>query len=209
VEGGKPKSSKPGMQPEWFYKGNGRNVVASGRALLSPDFAEDHGEEPELVGLYVIDDDARPVRLGFAIGNEFSDHVTERRNYLLLAHSKLRQCGVGPMLNTGNLPAHLEGASRIRRDGAVLWQKPFLTGEANMCHTFANLEYHHFKYKQHRVPGDVHLHFFGTATVSFVDNVQLQAGDEFEIDLPALGAPLINRLVIEPGGLGLHDTRAL
>jgi hypothetical protein len=209
VEGGKPGGSKPGMQPEWFYKGNGRNVVASGRALLSPDFAEDHGEEPELVGLYVIDDDGRPVRLGFAIGNEFSDHVTERRNYLLLAHSKLRQCGVGPMLNTGSLPAHLEGASRIRRAGAVLWQKPFLTGEANMCHTFANLEYHHFKYKQHRVPGDVHLHFFGTATVSFVDNVQLQAGDEFEIDLPALGAPLVNRLVIEPGGLGLHDTRAL
>jgi hypothetical protein len=212
VEGGKPpmdEGSKPGVQPEWFYKGTGRNVVASGGALLSPDFAEDHGEEPELVGLYVIDDNGRPVRLGFAIGNEFSDHVTERKNYLLLAHSKLRQCGVGPMLTTGNLPAHLEGASRIRRDGAVIWQKPFLTGEANMCHTFANLEYHHFKYKQHRVPGDVHLHFFGTATVSFVDDIKVQAGDEFEIDLPALGAPLVNRLVIEPGGLALHDTRAL
>ena len=209
VEGGKPKSSTPGMQPEWFYKGTGRNVVAAGRPLLSPDFALDHGEEPELVGLYLIDDDGRPARLGFAIGNEFSDHVTERKNYLLLAHSKLRQCGVGPMLNTGPLPANLEGTSRIRRDGAVLWQKPFLTGEANMCHTFANLEYHHFKYKQHRVPGDVHLHFFGTATVSFVDNIQLQAGDEFEVDLPALGAPLVNRLVIEPGGLALHDTRTL
>jgi hypothetical protein len=209
VEGGKPAGAKPGMQPEWFYKGTGRNVVASGRPLLSPDFAEDHGEEPELVGLYVIDDDGRPARLGFAIGNEFSDHVTERRNYLLLAHSKLRQCGVGPMLNTGTPPAHLEGASRIRRDGAVIWQKPFLTGEANMCHTFANLEYHHFKYKQHRVPGDVHLHFFGTATVSFVDDIKLQAGDEFEIDLPALGAPLVNRLLIEPGGLALHDTRIL
>jgi hypothetical protein len=209
VEGGKPQGREPGMQPEWFYKGNGRNVVASGRALRSPDFAEDHGEEPELVGLYLIDDDGRPVRLGFAIGNEFSDHVTERRNYLLLAHSKLRQCGVGPMLNTGTPPAHLEGHSRIRRDGQVIWQKPFLTGEANMCHTFANLEYHHFKYRQHRVPGDAHLHFFGTATVSFADNLQLRAGDEFEVDLPALGSPLINRLEIEPGGLNLHDTRVL
>jgi hypothetical protein len=209
VEGGKPAGSKPGMQPEWFYKGDGRNVVGCGSPLASPDFAEDHGEEPELVGLYIIDDSRRPRRLGFAIGNEFSDHVTERRNYLLLAHSKLRQCGVGPMLNTGALPAHLEGTSRIRRGGAILWQKPFLTGEANMCHTFANLEYHHFKYKQHRVPGDVHLHFFGTATVSFVDNVRVQAGDEFEIDLPALGEPLINKLRIEPGGLALHETAAL
>ena len=209
VEGGKPKGDQPGMQPEWFYKGNGGNVVACGRPLLSPDFAEDHGEEPELVGCYIIDDDGRPHRLGFAIGNEFSDHVTERRNYLLLAHSKLRQCGVGPMLNTGAIPAHMEGTSRIRRHGQVLWQKPFLTGEANMSHTFANLEYHHFKYRQHRVPGDVHLHFFGTATLSFVDDVNVEPGDEFEIDLPALGAPLTNPLALEPGGHTLNGTRTL
>jgi hypothetical protein len=209
VEGGKPRANKPGMQPEWFYKGTGRNVVACGNPLRSPDFAEDHGEEPEVVGIYLVDDNGRPHRLGFAIGNEFSDHVTERKNYLLLAHSKLRQCGVGPMLNTGTLPAHLEGSSRIRRDAQVIWQKPFLTGEANMCHTFANLEYHHFKYAQHRVPGDVHLHFFGTATVSFVDNVKPQAGDVFEVDLPALGAPLVNPLLIVPGGYSLHETGTL
>jgi hypothetical protein len=200
VEGGKPAGDEPGMQPEWFYKGNGGNVVACGQPIRSPDFAEDHGEEPELVGCYVIDDEGQPHRLGFAIGNEFSDHVTERRNYLLLAHSKLRQCGVGPMLNTGAIPTHMEGASRIRRGGEVLWQKPFLTGEGNMSHTFANLEYHHFKYRQHRSPGDVHLHFFGTATLSFVDNIRVQPGDEFEIDLPALGAPLRNGLAVEPGG---------
>ena len=194
------------MQPEWFYKGNGGNVVACGQPIESPDFAEDHGEEPELVGCYLIDDHGRPHRLGFAIGNEFSDHVTERRNYLLLAHSKLRQCGVGPMLNTGTIPTHMEGTSRIRRDGEVLWQKPFLTGEGNMSHTFANLEYHHFKYRQHRIPGDVHLHFFGTATLSFVDNIRVQPGDEFEIDLPALGAPLTNPLAVEPGGHTLNGT---
>jgi hypothetical protein len=113
------------------------------------------------------------------------------------------------MLNTGAIPAHLEGTSRIRRNGQVLWQKPFLTGEANMSHTFANLEYHHFKYRQHRVPGDVHLHFFGTATLSFVDGIKVQAGDEFEIDLPALGAPLTNTLAIEPGGHSPGGTAAL
>jgi hypothetical protein len=209
VEGGKPQGTEPGMQPEWFYKGNGGNVVACGQPLLSPDFALDHGEEPELVGCYLVDDQGRPHRLGFAIGNEFSDHVTERRNYLLLAHSKLRQCGVGPMLNTGAIPAHLEGTSRIRRGGAVLWQKPFLTGEGNMSHTFANLEYHHFKYRQHRVPGDVHLHFFGTATLSFVDNIKVEPGDEFEVDLPALGAPLVNPLAVEPAGYSLDGMRTL
>ncbi len=209
VEGGRPTGNQPGAQPEWFYKGNGNIVVACGQPIVAPDFALDCGEEPEVVGLYVIAPNGQPVRLGYAIGNEFSDHVTERRNYLYLAHSKLRQCGVGPELRTGELPAHLEGRSRIRRGDAIRWEKPFLTGESNMCHSLANLEYHHFKYAAHRVPGDVHLHFFGTATLSFADGVRVEQGERFEIDLPALGAPLVNPLAISPGGFEFNGVRAL
>jgi hypothetical protein len=209
VEGGIPRDGQPGAQPEWFYKGNGSIVVAPGAALPSPDFALDGGEEPELVGLYVIGDDSQPYRLGFAIGNEFSDHVTERKNYLYLAHSKLRACAIGPELRTGELPADLRGTSRVHRDGQVIWEKPFLTGEANMCHSLANLEYHHFKYAAHRRPGDVHLHFFGTATLSFADGVRTQPGDRFEIDLPALGAPLSNPLGTVAANFALGGIRAL
>jgi hypothetical protein len=209
VEGGIPTDGKPGAQPEWFYKGDGSIVVAPGAALPSPDFALDSGEEPELVGLYVIGADGTPHRLGFAIGNEFSDHVTERENYLYLAHSKLRYCAVGPELRSGELPADLRGTSRLRRGDAVVWERPFLTGEANMCHSLANLEYHHFKYAAHRRPGDVHLHFFGTATLSFSDGIRTQAGDRFEIELPALGAPLINPIEIVDSGFALGGVRAL
>ena len=209
VEGGRPGGAQPGAQPEWFYKGNGNIVVACGQPIVAPDFALDFGEEPEVVGLYVIAPDGTPTRLGFAIGNEFSDHVTERQNYLYLAHSKLRQCGVGPELRTGALPDHLQGVSRIRRGAAVRWEKPFLTGEANMCHSIANLEYHHFKYAAHRAPGDVHLHFFGTATLSFADGIRVEPGERFEVDLPALGAPLVNPLAVAPGGLELHAIRTL
>ncbi|WP_428312917.1 AraD1 family protein [Hydrocarboniphaga sp.] len=209
VEGGIPKDGRPGAQPEWFYKGDGSIVVAPGAPLPSPDFALDGGEEPELVGLYLIGADGAPHRLGFAIGNEFSDHVTERQNYLYLAHSKLRYCAVGPELYTGALPRDLRGSSRLRRGDTLVWERPFLTGEANMCHTLENLEYHHFKYAAHRRPGDVHLHFFGTATLSFADGVRAQASDEFEIDLPALGAPLINPLAIVDSGFALGGVRPL
>ena len=51
--------------------------------------------------IYVIGPDGTPLRLGFALGNEFSDHVTERGNYLWLAHSKLRPASLGPELLTG------------------------------------------------------------------------------------------------------------
>jgi hypothetical protein len=208
LQGGRPRDDTPGVQPEWFYKGDGGILVHPGQPLRSPRFALNAGEEPELVGLYLIDARGQPHRLGFAIGNEFSDHVTERQNYLYLAHSKLRQCSLGPELRTGPLPDFLEGRSRIRRDGEVLWQRPFLTGEANMCHSLANLEYHHFKYAAHCRPGDVHLHFFGTATLSFADGITAEPGDCFEIELPLLGAPLVNPLQLaEPalafGGVGV------
>ncbi len=192
IEGGRPAAGSVGAQPEWFYKGDGSTVVRPGQALRSPAFAEDAGEEPELAGLYVIADDGQPYRLGFAIGNEFSDHVMERRSYLYLAHSKLRNCAYGPELRVGELPRHLEGVSRIRRGDRVLWEKPFLSGEDNMCHSLENLEYHHFKYPQFLRPGDVHIHFFGTATLSFADQVRTEPGDVFEISLAEFGAPLRN-----------------
>ncbi len=206
LEGGKPAKGQAGVQPEWFYKGDGSWLAAPGVALPKPSFALDGGEEPELAGLYMIDGKGKPVRLGFALGNEYSDHITERQNYLFLAHSKLRHCAIGPEMIPGAAPNNISGMSRIKRKGKTIWEKPFLTGEANMSHTLANLEYHHFKYAGFRRPGDVHIHFFGTATLSIADGVVTEDGDEFEISAPAFGAPLRNRLKFmkpdyKPGGV--------
>jgi hypothetical protein len=202
IDGGRPGPGGIGVQPEWFYKGNGHAVVAPGAALPSPSFADDAGEEPEIAGLYVIGDDGSPFRIGFALGNEFSDHITERVNYLWLAHSKLRASSFGPEALIGDLPASVEGTSRIRRDGGILWEKPFLSGEANMSHSIANLEHHHFKYDVFRQPGDVHVHYFGTATLSFADGIRTQPGDVFEIEAPGFGLPLRN-----PLSLASHPAR--
>jgi hypothetical protein len=194
VEGGKPDAGAVGQQPEWFYKGDGSQLVGPGEALTMPGFAQDGGEEPELAGIYLIGPDGTPFRLGICLANEFSDHITERHNYLWLAHSKLRQAALGPELIVGDLPDHVEGASRIRRGNAVLWEKPFLSGEANMSHSFANLETHHFKYGLFRRPGDIHVHFFGTATLSFTDGVSTEEGDVFEIEAAPFTLPLRNPL---------------
>jgi len=194
LEGGKPGKGATGVQPEWFYKGDGSTLAPPGGDLVSPAFALDGGEEPEIVGVYVIDPQGAPARVGFALGNEFSDHVTERQNYLYLAHSKLRASSFGPELLIGDLPADIQGVSRIRRGKAVLWEKAFLSGEQNMSHSIANLEAHHFKYGLFRRPGDVHVHFFGTATLSFSDGVKTEKGDVFEIESEPFGLPLRNRL---------------
>ena len=195
LEGGKPAPGQTGQQPEWFYKGDGSQLVGPGAPLAMPAFAQDGGEEPELAGVYIVGDDGTPYRIGLALANEFSDHVTERHNYLWLAHSKLRQAALGPELLVGPPPAHVEGASRIVRNGETIWEKPFLSGEANMSHSFANLEHHHFKYDLFRRPGDVHVHFFGTATLSFSDGIQTQEGDVFEIEAAPFTLPARNPLV--------------
>jgi hypothetical protein len=196
VEGGKPAAGQTGVQPEWFFKGDGSQLVAPGQPIASPAFALDAGEEPEIAGIYLIGDDGNPVRIGFALGNEFSDHVTERGNYLWLAHSKLRQAALGPELLVGPLPHDVRGTSRIVRDGATIWEKPFLSGEANMSHSIANLEHHHFKYGLFRRPGDVHVHFFGTATLSFSEGVLTEPGDVFEIEAAPFRLPVRNPIAI-------------
>ena len=209
IEKGKPADGEVGAQPEWFYKGDGSIVVRPGADFPIPNFAEDGGEEPEIVGLYVIGPDSKPYRIGFAMGNEFSDHIMERRNYLYLAHSKLRFCSYGPELRTGELPKHLVGTSRLRRDGYVIWEKEFLSGEDNMCHSLTNLEYHHFKYQQFLKPGDVHIHYFGTATLSFADGMQTQVGDEFEIEMKEFGHSLKNKIAHTQPELSIGSVKTL
>ncbi len=196
LEGGRTDGSEPGVAPEWFYKGDGSVVVAPGQPLTSPRFALDGGEEAEIAVLYLIDDGGRPCRIGCALGNEFSDHVLERQNYLYLAHSKLRPCSFGPELLLGDLPGHIQGKVSVIRGEERIWQAEWLSGEANMSHSIANLEHHHFKYPLFRRPGDIHVHFLGAAVLSYSAGIKAVPGDVFEIRSATFGAPLRNPLAI-------------
>lgn len=198
LEGGKPAAGEIGIQPEWFFKGVGTCVVPPGAPLPMPAFAKAGAEEAEIVGLYLNGPDGRPYRIGYALGNEYSDHVTEAANYLYLAHSKLRSCSIGPELLIGELPEEVRGTSTIRRDGAVIWEQEFLSGEAHMSHSIGNLEHYHFRYPMHRRPGDLHAYFFGAAVMSYASGVQTAPGDEYEIQAPVFGKPLRNRMQLVP-----------
>ncbi|MBB5751602.1 AraD1 family protein [Prosthecomicrobium pneumaticum] len=194
IEGGKPAPGAIGVQPEWAYKGDGSWAVPPGAALDRPDFAEDGGEEAEIAGLYVIAPDGAVLRVGFALGNEYSDHVMEQRNYLYLAHSKLRASSYGPELLVGALPDHVEGRVSVSRGGREIWSSVFLSGEANMCHSIANLEHHHFKYAGFRRPGDVHVYYYGASLLSFSEGLKIESGDRIAIAAAPFGLPLVNTI---------------
>jgi len=192
VENGRPPEGTIGIAPEWFYKGDGSSLRGPFEPLDIPDHAEDGGEEAELAGVYIIAFDGEPYRIGIAQGNEFSDHKFEKRNYLNLAGSKLRTCGLGPELIVGALFADISGRVSIGRGGASIWQRDIVSGEQNMCHSLANLEHHHFKFAGHRQPGSVHVHFYGADTLSFGDGVVLEDGDVMEVHFEGFGRALRN-----------------
>jgi hypothetical protein len=196
LEGGQPEPGTVGVQPEWFYKGTGHVLRAHGEALEVPPFGNDGGEEPEVAGLYVVDQEGKPWRIGFSTGNEFSDHVMEKKNYLYLAPSKLRTCAIGPELVVNADFEEITGHVRVRRGSESVWEKKTKTGEKNMAHSLANLEHHHFKYPGHRVPLQAHVHFFGADAFSFGDQVQLQEGDVMEVAWDGMGRTLQNPLHI-------------
>ena len=192
LEGGRPEPGRIGVAPEWFYKGTGTILRAHGEPLLVPCYAEDGGEEAEVAGIYIVDSEGRPRRLGMAVGNEFSDHRFERRNYLNLAGSKLRTCSLGPELAVDPGFDSVAGRVALERCGSVLWSKEIRTGEAEMCHSLQNVEHHHFKFEAHRRPGDLHVHFFGAHGLSFGDGVELRDGDVMEIRFEGFGRALRN-----------------
>jgi hypothetical protein len=191
---GQPAEGAVGIAPEWFYKGDDSMVRGPFAALEIPGYAEDGGEEAEVAAIYLIADDGTPWRIGMAAGNEFSDHVFERRNYLNLAGSKLRTCSLGPELVVGAAFSDVAGRVRILRGGAVLWEKEIRTGEKNMCHSLANLEHHHFKFAAHRQPGMVHIHFMGADSLSYGEGVRLEPGDVTEIQFDDFGRALRNTI---------------
>jgi len=209
VEGGRPAAGAIGTAPEWFYKGNGTLLRGHGDSLNVPVYADDGGEEPEIAGVYVIDGNGNPRRIGMAIGNEFSDHVLERRNYLYLAASKLRTCAIGPELVVDSMFDDVPGEVSVERAGKTIWSRDVRTGEAAMSHSLANLEHHHFKFEGHRRPGDIHVHYFGADAFSFGAGLALENGDVMRVQFDGFGRALRNPVSIDRSPARLIEVHAL
>ena len=178
LEGGKTRAAgQIGVQPEWFYKGDGSCIVATGAAAgvaaLRPRRRRGGGDRRP-----VRDRRRRRRRCAWASPWATSSPTT---SWSARTTSTWRTPSCAPARSgrscwSATLPPSIAARVRVLRDGNELWAAEFLTGEANMSHTLANLEHHHFKYAIFRRPGDVHCHFFGAAVLSFSAGVKAQRG---------------------------------
>ena len=208
VEGGRPEAGMIGAQPEWFYKGNGYILRGHNETLQVPAYADDGGDEAEIAGCYVIDWSGAPRRVGLAMGNEFSDHVMERKNYLYLAPSKLRQCAIGPELVIDPEFREHQGTARIERNGHEIWRKELATGVTTCVTRSRTWNTIILSISAHRQPGDTHVHFFGAGAFSFGE-VTLENGDVMEVAFDGFGRPLRNELRIDKARNDLVQVTAL
>jgi hypothetical protein len=185
------RDGRPGAPP-WFYKGNGAQLRAHGEALTIPSFAASGAEEAELVGVWIIGADSKPVRVGITPGNEFADPAMAAADPRMLSHAKIRTCSIGPELVLDPDFADVGGLVRIERDGKRIWSREIATGEKHTQFNFAEVEQHHFKYAPHCVPGDAHIHFLGGSVSSYAEGVRLEQGDHVVVEWDGFGRPLRN-----------------
>lgn len=193
IEHGKPNKNEIGARPEWFYKGDGHCVKAKDEEIA---FYEDGaGEEAELVAVYIISKEGTPVRLGFCIGNEFSNHKIEKENLYYLARSKIIDFSVGPELLIGDMPNIINGYIEIIRKGKPIWESHIKTGSDYMIHSLKNIESHVFSSKFFLKPGDIHYLFLGADKTSFQDNIKLQNKDHIRIKFDCFNIALENTIL--------------
>ena len=133
----------------------------------------------------------------------------EKKNYLYLAPSKLRNCAIGPELALTSDFSSVQGTVSILRNGKPFWEKEIHSGEEHMAHSLSNIEHHHFKYAAHRIPLQAHIHFFGADAFSFGDQLKLVEGDIMSVHWKEWGRPLQNPLRISTGTMTLQTVKPL
>src|SRR3569833_652197 len=67
LEAGNPPPGQIGLQPEWFFKGDGSILRAHRDSLTIPPYGWDGGEEPEVAGVYLIAPDGVSVCVGLSV----------------------------------------------------------------------------------------------------------------------------------------------
>ena len=130
LEGGRPAAGEEGVQPEWFYKGDGSTIVAPGAAACPrPPSRSTPARSRRSPGSTSSRRTARP---GASASRSATSSPTTSPSGRTISISPIPSCApraIGPELLVGDLPRDIRGTSRILRDGKVVWEKPFLTGE--------------------------------------------------------------------------------
>jgi hypothetical protein len=178
--------------PDWYYKGNGKGLVAASRAIKSPCHASGAGIEIEYACVYLIDDCRNPRYIGYTLAVDFSDPVLRHAQPGLAGLSKLRNTALCHELVIAEPPRHSVVRSSIVRRGQTVWDKQSLLGLDQLMFAKSELEALLFQHEELCEPGTVHYVLLGASLSTDKDDFELQHGDIIQANSEEEGLQLSN-----------------
>ncbi|MCM1011819.1 fumarylacetoacetate (FAA) hydrolase [Brevibacterium sp. XM4083] len=191
-EDSEPEGS--GFPPNWFFKGFGSWLKLDGENLVVPQRAVALIEEPELVVVYINDDEGTPHYVGYTFGNDLCDIGLHRQNPGWNPYCKLCDTAILDGIRTGRPPAHAEGTTRISRDSQPVWEGTFDCGEDALQFPVDAMVSHLFTFPAMHRPGMVNYIYLGADLASFHDGFRIADKDTISISIPEHGVNLTNTI---------------
>ncbi|MFS0692802.1 fumarylacetoacetate (FAA) hydrolase [Streptomyces nitrosporeus] len=188
-----PEPDEEFTPPNYYIKGFGSWLRMPGDPLVTPADPVWLLEEPEVVLVYVNDDEGNPHYAGYSFGNDLNDIGLHLKNpWAWTPYAKLCETSMTPWLFLGEPPRTVTGRVAIERDGATAWEGPFSCGADSIFHRFGDMTEYLFSYPALRRPGLVNYLFVGADKASYHDGFRIEDGDRMVIDVSSHGAVLSN-----------------
>lgn len=193
--------TEPVEPARWFFKGIDTWLRSPGDDLHVPADAVALIEEPEVVLVFLNDQDGTPHYVGYTLGNDLCDIGLHRKDPAYNPYCKLCETSVLPYVFLGTPPSSVTGTTTITRDGRTSWKGDFSCGSDSLYYTVDEMAGHLFSYPILRRPGALNYVFLGADNASYHDGYRIADGDSISIDFSSHGLTLDNRVVFTPATL--------
>lgn len=194
-------TTEPVEPARWFFKGIDTWLRDTGDDLHVPSEAVALIEEPEVVLLFLNDDEGTPRYLGYTLGNDLCDIGLHLKNPAYNPYCKLCETSVLPYVFLESPPSSVAGTVTITRDGRTSWKGDFSCGSDSLYYTVDEMVGHFFSYPIVRRPGALNYVFLGADNASYHDGYRIADGDSISIDFSSHGVALDNRVAFTPASL--------
>ncbi|MBH0779291.1 fumarylacetoacetate (FAA) hydrolase [Nocardia bovistercoris] len=187
-----PPHDETNQHAQWFFKGFGSWLRLPGETLTVPSSAVALIEEPEVVLVYVNDDEGRPHYVGYTFGNDLCDIGLHRLNPIYNSYCKLCDTSISPWLFLGEPPESVTGRVAIDRADGLAWEGTFRCGAEALHFPAKGMADNLLSYPALHRPGLVNYLLLGADEASFHDGFRLTHGDRVTIEFASHDVVLEN-----------------
>ncbi len=192
---------EPVEPARWFFKGIDRWLRESGDALHVPADAIALIEEPEVVLVFLSDEQGDPKYAGYTLGNDLCDIGLHLKDPAYNPYCKLCETSLLPYVFLDTPPTSVTGTVTITRNGQTSWKGDFSCGTDSLYYTADEMVGHFFSYPIVRRPGALNYVFLGADSASYHDGYRIADGDDISIDFASHNVQLNNHIAFTPASV--------